>query len=74
MDDNAGSGYIGANEGLLDVVGEPLTSEELGFIFPKGSDLVEPINAALASMREDGTLDALYQKWFVEFDPSSVEG
>jgi len=74
MDDNAGSGYIGANEGLLDVVGEPLTSEELGFIFPKGSDLVEPINAALASMREDGTLDALYEKWFVEFDPSSVEG
>jgi polar amino acid transport system substrate-binding protein len=74
MDDNAGSGYIGANEGLLDVVGEPLTSEELGFIFPKGSDLVDPINAALASMREDGTLDALYEKWFVEFDPNAVEG
>jgi polar amino acid transport system substrate-binding protein len=36
----------------------------LGFIYPPGSDLVEPIDAALWSMRTDGTLYALYQKWF----------
>jgi polar amino acid transport system substrate-binding protein len=72
MDDNAGSGYIGANPDAITIVGEELTSEELGFVFPPGSDLVEPVNAALASMREDGTLDALYEKWFVDFDPASL--
>ena len=35
--------------------------------FPKGSDLVAPVNAAIASMRADGTLDALNQKWFVDY-------
>jgi polar amino acid transport system substrate-binding protein len=55
------------------VVGEPLTSEELGFIFPLASELVEPVNLALAAMREDGTLDALIEKWFVEFDPASLD-
>ena len=74
MDDNAGAGYIGANPDALTVIGEPLTSEELGFIFPLGSDLVEPINAALTSMRDDGTLDALYTEWFVDFDPNSITG
>jgi polar amino acid transport system substrate-binding protein len=73
MDNVAGQGYVGANEGLLKIVGEPLTSEELGFIFPLGSDLVEPMNLGLASMAADGTLDELFVKWFVEFDPASVE-
>jgi hypothetical protein len=50
------------------VIEESITSEELGFIFPSGSELVEPINAALASMEADGTLDELFTKWFVEFD------
>jgi len=73
MDNVASQGYIGANEGDLKIVGEPLTSEELGFIFPPGSDLVEPVNAALTSMEEDGTLDELFQTWFIEFDPSELE-
>jgi polar amino acid transport system substrate-binding protein len=64
IDNVAGEGYIGANEGKLKLVGEPLTSEELGFAFPKGSDLVDPINQALQQMKDDGTLDQLYQKWF----------
>jgi polar amino acid transport system substrate-binding protein len=38
--------------------------DQLGFIFPKGSSLVQPINTALASMRADGTLDRLAKKWF----------
>jgi polar amino acid transport system substrate-binding protein len=74
MDNVAGIGYMGANPDQLKIVGEPLTSEELGFIYPKGSELVEPVNAALATMREDGTLDELFQTWFVEFDPTSVGG
>lgn len=64
IDNVAGEGYIGANEGQLKLIGEPLTSEELGFAFPKGSELVDPINQALQQMKDDGTLDELYNKWF----------
>ncbi|PJF40477.1 MAG: ABC transporter substrate-binding protein [Phototrophicales bacterium] len=73
IDNQAAIGNMNANPGQLKIVGEPLTSEELGFVFPQGSDLVDAVNAALDSMREDGTLEALNQKWFVEFDPASVE-
>jgi polar amino acid transport system substrate-binding protein len=65
MDNVAGEGYIGANPDKLKLVGDPLTSEELGFVFPKGSDLVDPINQVLAAMEADGTLDTIYAKWFL---------
>lgn len=66
-DSTAANGYVGASNGGLKIIGEPLASEDFGFIFPKGSDLVAPINAAIASMKADGTLDALNQKWFVDY-------
>ena len=64
MDETAGQGYVGNNATQLQLVGAPIKSDELGFIFPRGSDLVQPVNAALASMRADGTLDALAKKYF----------
>jgi polar amino acid transport system substrate-binding protein len=73
MDSIAGVAVLAQFPDDLMVVGEPLTSEELGFIFPLASELVEPVNLALAAMREDGTLDALIEKWFVEFDPASLD-
>ncbi|MCB0209473.1 MAG: transporter substrate-binding domain-containing protein [Anaerolineae bacterium] len=66
IDETAGQGYIGVNADQLKLVGEPLSSEQLGFIYPKGSDLVEPVNAALASMQADGFLDGLAEKFFTE--------
>jgi polar amino acid transport system substrate-binding protein len=63
----AAQGYVDTNEGRLKIVGEPMGAEEFGFIFPKGSDLVAPVNAAIAEMKADGTLDALNQKWFVDY-------
>jgi polar amino acid transport system substrate-binding protein len=65
MDNVAGEGYIGANPEKLKLIGDPLTSEELGFVFPKGSDLLNPINLVLADMKADGTLDTIYAKWFL---------
>jgi polar amino acid transport system substrate-binding protein len=57
-------GFIGENPGKL-AIGPTLTSDEqLAFVFPPGSDLVEPVNSALASMQADGTLKALNDKWF----------
>lgn len=64
IDETAGQGYIGVNATELKLVGDSLSSDQLGFIYPQGSDLVEPVNAALASMRADGFLDTLAEKYF----------
>ena len=69
MDAASSKGYIGVNPGKLKSIGGPLGTEEFGFIFKKGSDLVVPFNAALESMRADGTLDKLNTKWFFEYQP-----
>lgn len=66
-DSTAANGYVAASNGGLKIIGSPLGAEDFGFIFPKGSDLVAPINAAIASMKADGTLDALNTKWFLEY-------
>jgi len=68
MDSTSARGYIGANPGAFKVVGDALGSEAFGFIFTPGSDLVEPVNAALKAMEADGTLDALNQKWFFDYN------
>ena len=66
MDDVAGQGYVGVNAESVQIVGEPLTAtEELGFIFPPGSELRDAVNAALESMRDDGTLEQINNKWFL---------
>ncbi len=64
IDDTAGVGYVGVNADKIKLLPEKLIGQQLGFVFPKGSDLVKPFNAALAAMRADGTLDALAEKWF----------
>jgi polar amino acid transport system substrate-binding protein len=64
IDDTAGVGYVGVNADKIKLLPEKLVGQALGFVFPKGSDLVEPFNAALAAMRADGTLEALAKKWF----------
>jgi polar amino acid transport system substrate-binding protein len=64
MDDIAGKSYLAMNPGKVKLLPQVLVKDQLGFIFPKGSKLVEPFNIALAQMRSDGTLDRLAQKWF----------
>jgi polar amino acid transport system substrate-binding protein len=66
-DGTSGKGYVDASGGKLKLIGGPLGTEDFGFIFSKGSDLVAPINAAIASLKADGTLDRLNQKWFVDY-------
>ncbi len=66
-DGTAGAGYVEASAGGLKIVGEKLGTEDFGFIFPKGSDLVAPMNAAIASMKADATIDALNKKWFLDY-------
>ncbi|WP_193174482.1 basic amino acid ABC transporter substrate-binding protein [Oricola nitratireducens] len=66
-DGTAGKGYVAASDGGLKLIGDPLGSEDFGFIFPKGSDLVAPVNAAIAALKADGTIDALNKKWFLDY-------
>ncbi|HSO46846.1 MAG TPA: transporter substrate-binding domain-containing protein [Rhizobiaceae bacterium] len=66
-DGTAGKGYVDSSNGGLKLVGGPLGTEDFGFIFPKGSDLVAPVNAAIASMKADGTIDTLNKKWFLDY-------
>ncbi len=60
----SGRGFVGANAGKLKILDETLSTDPLGYIFPKGSDLVTPVNAALQSMKDDGFLAYLENKWF----------
>ena len=69
IDNTAGIGYINENPDLLTFVGNPITSEELGFAFPENSPLVGPVDAALGAMMADGTLAELNAYYF---DPSFV--
>lgn len=66
-DETGGKGIIAAFPGSFKMVGDPLKSEDFGFILGKNSDLTAPVNAALASMRADGTLDKINKKWFVDY-------
>lgn len=64
IDETAGQGYIGENADKIQLVGDSLSADELGFIFPLDSDLVEPFNLAIAAMKEDGTMAALGEEFF----------
>ena len=64
IDEIVGMGYQGGNAEQLDLIGPSISSDELGFIFPKGSVLVGPVNQALEAMKADGTLAALNEQYF----------
>ncbi len=69
VDAASGRGYIGANPDKLKIVGDPLATEEFGFIFTPGSDLVQPFNAAISTMKQDGYTEYLNTKWFFLYTP-----
>ena len=64
VDEYAGQGYSGVHADSVDLLPGALTQGQLGFVFPPGSDLIEPVNMALDSMRTDGTLDEINARWF----------
>jgi polar amino acid transport system substrate-binding protein len=68
MDAASSRGYVGANPDKLKTVGDPLGTDNYGFIFKTGSDLVAPFNAAIQVLKDDGTLDRLTTKWFFEYN------
>ncbi len=73
MDAASSRGYIGANPDMLKMVGDPLGTQDFGFIFTPKSELVAPFNAAIAQMRADGFLDYLNTRWFFLTDPNKED-
>ena len=73
VDAASGRGYIGANPEKLKIVGSALGTEDFGFIFTPDSDLVEPFNAAIATMKKDGFINSLNIRWFFLTDPNGPD-
>lgn len=49
--------------GKLEVVEVIPTGEQYGIALPKDSPLAEPVNEALAEIKEDGTYEKIYERW-----------
>ncbi|MDZ8257806.1 transporter substrate-binding domain-containing protein [Nostoc sp. ChiQUE01b] len=58
--------FYAANEGKgkVEIVGSILREESYGIILPNNSRYRKPINQALLSLKENGTYQSLYDKWF----------
>ncbi len=50
-------------DGEIEFVEPVPTGEQYGIAFPKDSPLVDPVNEALAEIKDDGTYEKLYKKW-----------
>ncbi len=51
------------SEGALELVEVIPTGSQYGIAFPKESPLIEPVNQALAEIKEDGTYEKIYKEW-----------
>ncbi|MYL61313.1 transporter substrate-binding domain-containing protein, partial [Virgibacillus halodenitrificans] len=59
--------YIKTKGDGLKVVGDLYQAEDYGIAISKGNDeLVAAIDDALATLKENGKYDELYEKWFGE--------
>jgi polar amino acid transport system substrate-binding protein len=59
-------------QGGVEIVEEIQTDELYGFAMPPDAPLVGPVNDALNTLKEDGTIEDLYQKYFRTDPPESV--
>ena len=64
MDETAGLGYMGENSDKVMVVGPSMSSDLLGFIFPLGSELVEPVDLAITELWANGFMAQVNAKYF----------
>lgn len=59
--------YYAANtgKGLVQMAGSLFRKEDYGIVFPQNSALRKRVNDALLALREDGSYQQLYDRWFV---------
>ena len=65
--------YYSANkgQGKVRMVGDLLRKENYGILFPRGSEMRKTVNEALLKLRENGTYDTIYAKWFTAAQSAS---
>lgn len=51
-------------EGKVEIVGKPFLKRFYAIIMPKDSPYRKPINLAILTLKENGTYQEIYQKWF----------
>ena len=51
-------------QGKVKVVGPLYQGQSYGIAFPQGSELREKVTISILKMKEDGSYDELYKKWF----------
>src|SRR5699024_7131070 len=66
--------YIKTNpDSGLRVLDDLLEGQTFGIALPKGSPLTNEVNMALATLKEDGTYDEIFDKWFGGVDDPNVD-
>jgi polar amino acid transport system substrate-binding protein len=51
-------------KGRVQMVGTPFRKEDYGIVFPRNHPLRKQVNVVLLGLREDGTYQQVYDKWF----------
>jgi polar amino acid transport system substrate-binding protein len=74
VDRPAAEGYIEAQGGLMTVEESLSGIQGLAFAFPPGSDLIDPINAAMDALIASGRWDQIFARWFTNADVPDLEG
>ncbi len=59
----AAQAAVEESDGRLRIVETVPTGDQYGIAFPQDSALVEPVNAALAEIKADGTYEEIYERW-----------
>jgi ABC-type amino acid transport substrate-binding protein len=59
-----GVNLLTENEGIYSVLEVVESNKEFGIVFSKGSTLKEEVDGILNEIKEDGTYDDIYTKWF----------
>ena len=66
IDDTSADAFAEQYAGEIVVnIREIESGDELGLVVQEGDALIDALNAGLAAIREDGTLDALVEEWLV---------
>ncbi|WP_193372407.1 ABC transporter substrate-binding protein [Ornithinibacillus scapharcae] len=67
MDKTVATGYINS-QGLVGFDDPTTSSPGMAIAFPKGSELVDEVDAILKKFEEDGTLQELKDKWLSDYE------
>jgi ABC-type amino acid transport substrate-binding protein len=59
-----GVNLLAENEGIYSVLEVVESNKEFGIVFSKGNTLKEEVDRILERIKEDGTYDDIYNKWF----------